>query len=109
MLLITLRIELGYHINANPASSDFLIPTSRAFAGAVPEHVAYPPPSRLKAGFADNPLDVYDGDIRHRDKVSRRHAIEGAVQRVRPKIMTVAALIGRPAADLVKAPAPAPR
>ena len=36
-LLITLRIDPGYHINANPASDDYLIPTGVAFAGFVPE------------------------------------------------------------------------
>lgn len=62
-LLITLRVDPGYHINANPASSDYLIPTSVVFDGFVPEQVSYPPPSQLKAGFADEPLDVYQGDV----------------------------------------------
>lgn len=63
LLLVTLGVDPGYHINANPASSDYLIPTSMTFDGPAPEHVSYPPASRLKAGFADEPLDVYEGDI----------------------------------------------
>ena len=63
LLLVTLRVDPGFHINANPASADYLIPTSITFDGSVPEDVSYPPASRLKAGFADEPLDVYEGDI----------------------------------------------
>jgi hypothetical protein len=39
MLLITLRIDPGFHINANPASAEYLIPTNVAFAGIEPERV----------------------------------------------------------------------
>jgi hypothetical protein len=60
MLLITLRIDPGYHVNANPASSENLIPTSIAFAGLVPERIAYPPPIRFKPRFTDDTLDVYE-------------------------------------------------
>jgi len=63
MLLITLRVDPGYHINANPATSDNLIPTSVNFSGAAPEQIAYPPPSRFKTRFADDVLDVYEGTV----------------------------------------------
>jgi len=63
MLLITLRVDRGYHINANPATSDNLIATSVAFSGVAPEKMAYPPPSRFKTRFADDVLDVYEGTV----------------------------------------------
>jgi len=62
-LLITLRIDPGYHINANPASNDYLIPTSVAFAGITPERVSYPPAIPFTPAFADGPIDVYEGNV----------------------------------------------
>ena len=62
-LLITLRIDPGYHVNANPASDDYLIATSGAFAGAVPERIVYPPGIPFKPAFADDPIDVYEGTV----------------------------------------------
>lgn len=61
VILVRLQIDQGYHINANPASSDYLIPTSLAFEGVAPERIAYPPATRLKPAFADDPIAVYDG------------------------------------------------
>jgi hypothetical protein len=62
-LLITLRIDPGYHINANPASDDYLIATSVAFAGPVPERIVYPPGVPFKPAFADKPIEVYEGTV----------------------------------------------
>ena len=62
-LLITLRIDPGYHINANPASDDYLIPTSVAFAGPIPERIVYPPGIPFKPAFADDPINVYEGTV----------------------------------------------
>jgi hypothetical protein len=61
--LITLRIDPGYHVNANPASNEYLIPTSIAFEGVTPSRVAYPPTIPFKPAFADEPIDVYEGSI----------------------------------------------
>ena len=63
MLLVTLRVDPGYHINANPATTDNLIATSVAFSGVAPEKIAYPPPSPFKTRFADDVLDVYGGTV----------------------------------------------
>jgi hypothetical protein len=62
-LLITLRIDPGYHVNANPASDDYLIATSVAFAGAEPERIVYPPGIPFKPAFADKPIQVYEGTV----------------------------------------------
>jgi uncharacterized protein YyaL (SSP411 family) len=58
---VTLTIDAGYHVNANPASLDYLIPTTVHFAGLVPERVDYPQPVTFKPDFADEALDVYEG------------------------------------------------
>ena len=62
-LLITLRIDTGYHVNANPASDDYLIATSVAFAGPVPERIVYPSGIPFKPAFADDPINVYEGTV----------------------------------------------
>jgi hypothetical protein len=62
-ILITLRIDPGYHVNANPASEDYLIPTSVAFTGAEPQRLRYPPSVRFKPAFSGAPIDVYEGTV----------------------------------------------
>jgi len=62
-LAVTLRIDDGFHINANPASLPYLIPTSLALVGITPLRIAYPVASRFKPNFANEPLDVYEGTI----------------------------------------------
>jgi hypothetical protein len=58
LLPITLRIDPGSRINANPASEDYLIPTNVLFTGTQPGQVTYPPPVAFKPQFSDEPIDV---------------------------------------------------
>ena len=60
---ITLSIDSGFHINANPASLPYLIPTTLTFAGVTPTRVAYPPAILFKPKFADEAIAVYEGTI----------------------------------------------
>ena len=60
-IVVTLEIDDGYHINANPASFDYLIPTSVTFDRLQPSKVDYPKPVRFKSAFAPDGLDVYEG------------------------------------------------
>lgn len=62
-LAVTLRIDPGFHINANPASSKYLIPTSLNVVGVQPVRVAYPPPVYFKPKFADERIAVYEGTV----------------------------------------------
>jgi hypothetical protein len=62
-IVITLDIERGYHINANPASFDFLIPTSVTFADVRRVEVRYPTPKLFKSSFAPDTLKVYEGTV----------------------------------------------
>jgi len=62
-IVITLDIEQGYHINANPASFDFLIPTSVTFADVRAVEVHYPAPKLFKPSFAPDALSVYEGTV----------------------------------------------
>ncbi len=62
--VVTLRIDDGYHVNANPATYDYLIATSVAFEGLTPERVRYPVATLFKPAFAPSGLKVYEGEVR---------------------------------------------
>ena len=62
-LAVTLRVDPGFHINANPPSSDFLIPTVLTIAELQPLRIAYPTPVRFKPKFTEDTIVVYDGMI----------------------------------------------
>jgi hypothetical protein len=62
-IVVTIHVDDGFHINANPASQPYLIPTTVSFAGLSPDRVVYPPAIRFKPKFSDEPLDVYEGTV----------------------------------------------
>lgn len=62
---VRLSIADGYHVNANPATEKFLIPTSlnvKPDAGINVGKIAYPTALKKKFPFAEVPLAVYEGD-----------------------------------------------
>ena len=63
VIVVTLQIADGYHVNANPASFDYLIATSVTFDGLTPTHVIYPEPMLFKPAFAPAGLKVYEGKV----------------------------------------------
>ena len=63
--IVHLQIQNGYHINANPATFPYLIPTNLAItaaSGVSVEFITYPDPLSKTFSFADAPLKVYEGD-----------------------------------------------
>ena len=64
---ITISISPDFHVNANPATFDYLIPTE--VTAQNPEDVTlgkpvYPAAEKRKFQFADVPLAVYEGETR---------------------------------------------
>ncbi|HEY7699395.1 MAG TPA: hypothetical protein VIE88_13320, partial [Vicinamibacteria bacterium] len=57
---VLLLVKRGWHINANPASSPYLIPTE--IRGDV-RNVSYPPGKSTSFAFSKEPLSVYDGEV----------------------------------------------
>jgi uncharacterized protein YyaL (SSP411 family) len=57
---VFLVVKEGWHINANPASSPYLIPTE--IQGDV-RNVSYPPGKTMTFAFSKEPLSVYDGEV----------------------------------------------
>ncbi len=65
-LVVTLTIKKGWHINANPATLDFLVPTTLSISSEHPfdvMEISYPSAKRIRFAFADQPLDVYEGEV----------------------------------------------
>lgn len=78
------RVDDGFHINANPASLDFLIPTSLEFKGVKPSKIEYPKPRRFTTKFVPEGLDVYEGLVAivakfPKDSLNGLHVIRATV------------------------------
>jgi hypothetical protein len=80
-VLVTIKVDDQYHINANPASFDFPIPTSVAFKGVNPSTIEYPRPARFTAQFAPEGLD--DTKVRLPSSSSFRKAVFAEAARCR--------------------------
>jgi len=66
-------VEEGWHVNANPPTLEYLIPTEftvEPVEGLTFGDMQYPEASRLKFAFADQELDVYEGRVIIRFPVS---------------------------------------
>ena len=76
---VRLSIADGYHVNANPATEKFLIPTSlnvKPDAGITVGKIAYPTALKKKFPFAEVPLAVYEGDAVIRLSISAPRAAQ---------------------------------
>lgn len=62
-LIVTIEVDPGYHINANPASDPNLIPTLIALPGRPDLKVHYPAAQRFKVPFAPQGIAVYQGSV----------------------------------------------
>lgn len=63
---IEIKITPPWHINANPASEDFLVPTEVAFelpTGVTLRGVVYPAGVEKKLSFSEAPLRLYEGVV----------------------------------------------
>ena len=67
---LSLEIEAELHLQANPASAEYLVPTEVTVTDAELGEVDYPAASRLDSGFAEEPIAVYEGSIVIVGKVS---------------------------------------
>jgi uncharacterized protein YyaL (SSP411 family) len=63
LIEITLSIDPGYHINANPASLDYLIPTTVSVPGAAQAKISYPQGMLFQPKFLSEGLSVFEGTV----------------------------------------------
>jgi len=70
----TLRLVVapGWHVNANPASDPFLIPTEVSGNETELRHLTYPEATILKPAFADEAIAVYSGEVEIHGEVRAR-------------------------------------
>jgi DsbC/DsbD-like thiol-disulfide interchange protein len=64
---VRLAVAAGFHVNANPASEKYLIPTELKIEpaeGIEIGAVAYPESVTRPFSFSEKPLAVYEGDVR---------------------------------------------
>jgi hypothetical protein len=64
-VIVHLKIQTGYHVNANPPTFPYLKATELDLPpgnGISTEFVYYPSPLTRTFAFADKPLAVYEGD-----------------------------------------------
>lgn len=65
-LEVPIRIDDGYHVNANPATFPYLIATevtAEQVDGIDIGKPVYPPAVKKKFQFAEEPLAVYEGNV----------------------------------------------
>jgi len=62
--VVVVAVDPGYHINANPASEPYLIPTTLDITNRLPMRVIYPVPVPFKPKFSKDVLDVLEGTVR---------------------------------------------
>lgn len=63
--VVRLTIQTGYHVNSNPPSYSYLKATELEMedtAEITLDSVSYPAPLSRKFAFADEPLNVYEGE-----------------------------------------------
>ena len=62
-IIVTLTIDPGYHVNSNPASIDYLIPTVVAVPSTPDAKIAYPAGHVFKPKFSPEGISVYEGAV----------------------------------------------
>ncbi len=62
-VVVTLRIAPGFHVNANPASYDYLIGTALRLEALEPARIRYPQARLFKPAFERQGLMVYEGEV----------------------------------------------
>ena len=81
--IVRLKIDHGYHVNANPPSFSYLIPTQLELTpadGITVESISYPSPLTRKFSFSEQALAVYEGEA---DVKVRLNAAKSATAGVR--------------------------
>ncbi len=67
---VRIAIDEGFHVNANPASEDFLVPTRVSAIDGEIGRIDYPAGKPFRAEFARSAIDVYEGALELRVPVT---------------------------------------
>ncbi|MFW5833526.1 MAG: DUF255 domain-containing protein [Pseudomonadota bacterium] len=69
-IVVRVEIDEGFHVNANPASEDFLVPTRVTAVDGEIGAIDYPAGKAFRAEFARSAIDVYEGMLELRVPVA---------------------------------------
>jgi len=86
---VRLTITGGFHVNANPASEKYLIPTELKIEpaeGIEVGAVAYPESVTRQFAFADKPLAVYEGEAGIRFALKIKPGARAGEQTLRARV-----------------------
>jgi len=68
-ITVTIAIDPGFHANANPASLEYLIPTTVSVPGMGNVKIIYPSGRTFKPNFLAEGISVYEGTVEVRVKL----------------------------------------
>lgn len=86
---VRLAVAAGFHVNANPASEKYLIPTELKIEpteGIEVGAVAYPESLTRQFSFAEKPLAVYEGEVRIKFALKVRPGAPAGEQTLRARV-----------------------
>jgi uncharacterized protein YyaL (SSP411 family) len=99
-ILVTLTIEPGYHLNANPASADYLMPTVVTVPSAPDAKITYPAGQIFKSKFSPEGISVYEGSVAIRAELPRGRLASAESTPLRINVQVCTAQICLPPATL---------
>ena len=99
-ILVTLTIDPGYHLNANPASIDYLIPTVVTVLSAPDAKITYPAGHVFKPKFSPEGISVYEGSVAIRADPPKGSLASAASTPLRVEVQACDAQICLPPATL---------
>jgi uncharacterized protein len=99
-ILVTLTIDPGYHLNANPASIDYLIPTVVTVPSAPDAKITYPAGQVFKPKFSPEGISVYEGSVEIRAELPKGRLTSAASTPLRIEVQACTAQICLPPATL---------
>jgi uncharacterized protein len=100
-ILVTLTIDPGYHLNANPASIDYLTPTVVTVPSAPDAKIAYPAGQIFKPKFSPEGISVYQGSVSIRAELPKGRLASAASMPVRTDVQACTAQICLPPAAII--------
>ena len=100
-ILVTLSIDPGYHLNANPASIDYLIPTAVTVPSAPDAKISYPVGQVFKPKFSPEGISVYEGSVAIRADLPKGSIASAAREPLRVEVQACTAQLCLPPATVI--------
>jgi uncharacterized protein len=101
-ILVTLTIDPSYHVNANPASADYLVPTVVIIPSARDAKITYPPGQVFKPKFSPEGISVYQGSVAIKAELPKGRLASAASVPLRIEVQACTAQICLPPTTLTE-------